>query len=353
MASIGLLIELVSSTALLYKYRFEQEDNSDFYGETSKLSTLNILQKAGARLGIFERRVTTLEYKKSVEPAPYLIADDYLGYRAPPGEYIQTYYRRKGPKSDWELLKLNVKINPDGSRWTGHSNQDSDSSIYILGDSQSFGHGVNNEQTFSYLLQQSMTDKQVKLFALGGYSMTHAYLNFDRIKNSIGPRDVIILGYLDQHDAWNVLSPEFFKTIHTGNNNTQNQGSPANQIRSRPKATLDEVGKITISYMPEGCLNNGNYCNGPEPSNEEMAIVTAALFNYVAKNTQAKVYILHLDGETTNPVFSNLDKNISLISALPEDFDYFIRDDVVGFDPHPGPYWHYGISRKLIEALGK
>ena len=48
-----------------------------------------------------------------------------------------------------------------------------------------------------------------------------------------------------------------------------------------------------------------------------------------------------------------LDGRIVRISALVSDFDYFISDDVVGFDPHPGPYWHYAISRKLIDVVAQ
>ena len=29
----------------------------------------------------------------------------------------------------------------------------------------------------------------------------------------------------------------------------------------------------------------------------------------------------------------------------------FIQDDIEGFDSHPGPYWHYAISRRLLEIL--
>jgi hypothetical protein len=46
-----------------------------------------------------------------------------------------------------------------------------------------------------------------------------------------------------------------------------------------------------------------------------------------------------------------LSGSVRRISALGEDFHYVSMDSVLGFDPHPGPYWHYAISRKLIETL--
>jgi hypothetical protein len=82
-----------------------------------------------------------------------------------------------------------------------------------------------------------------------------------------------------------------------------------------------------------------------------MSRITAALINGIAETSSAPVYLLHFDGSKKNPIFGRLSDTVRRISALEEDFGYVSRDDVLGFDPHPGPYWHYAISRKLIEAL--
>ena len=78
----------------------------------------------------------------------------------------------------------------------------------------------------------------------------------------------------------------------------------------------------------------------------------------MAINTDARVFVMHYDkyrieSDPRNPIFDLLDRKIVRISALVSDFDYFISDDVVGFDPHPGPYWHYAISKKLIGVLAQ
>jgi len=52
-----------------------------------------------------------------------------------------------------------------------------------------------------------------------------------------------------------------------------------------------------------------------------------------------------------NPLFARLDKRIEVISAVPSDFGYFVRD-IAGFDPlRPGPYWHYAIFRLLNDRI--
>ena len=100
-------------------------------------------------------------------------------------------------------------------------------------------------------------------------------------------------------------------------------------------------------------MMNDHYCNQTDPSKDEMARTTAALINEIAKTSSAPVYLLHFDGSKQNPVFGFLSGSVRRISALKEDFDHVIRDDALGFDAHPGPYWHYAISRKLIQTLGK
>src|SRR5262245_20192731 len=118
-----------------------------------------------------------------------------------------------------------------------------------------------------------------------------------------------------------------------------------------PKATIDDDGAIRISYIQQRCSENEEYCKRDDPPRSEMRRVTAALVNYIAENTKAKTFLLHFAWRKKNPVLNLLDDSVTIVSALPEDFDYFISDDVAGFDQHPGPYWHYAISRIILESL--
>ena len=82
-----------------------------------------------------------------------------------------------------------------------------------------------------------------------------------------------------------------------------------------------------------------------------MSRITAALINGIAETTSAPVYLMHFAGTKENPVLGLLSGSVRRISALPEDFDYVLKDSELNFDRHPGPYWHYAISRKLIETF--
>lgn len=354
-----LLFEVLSSLVLLYNYRFKQTDLTNFQGEVSYLSSINLIFKAGKEAGIFKARrkagifkqdeFLKAEYRKETQPDPFLIPDSILGYRALPGEYTHTYFRRLKFQHDWEALKIKVTINEDGTRWTGNAEQIDGSTVYIFGDSFIFGSGVNDEHTFAYLLQQGRPDLKVKLFALGGYSLTQAYLIFNTLKNSIKSDDIIILGYAKFYDERHVAAPSRVRKNYKRALNYD----PAllNRIIYIPKASLVGEDKLSFEYIQTNCLNNNSYCDEPDPSSLEMTQVTAAIINYIADNTAANVYLLHFEGDTEDSLFKLIRSSIKHVSALSNDFDYFIRDDIEGFDAHPGPYWHYAISRKLVEVI--
>jgi hypothetical protein len=238
----------------------------------------------------------------------------------------------------------------DGTRWTGEFDPNYKSSIYFFGDSFVHGDGVSDEQTFSTLLQQSRRDLRVRLFALGGWGLVQSYVNFNKIKFEIRPEDFIVIGYADFLDIRHVMAPSHLRAISKWH---EERGAGPAENLLLPAATVNAEGRIEISPVQQLCSINKAYCQRSDPSKSEMAKVSAALINYIAANTEARVFVLHYDGDPGNPIFDLLDNRIVRISALARDFDYFIRDDVAGFDPHPGPYWHYAISRKLIEVLAQ
>jgi hypothetical protein len=115
-----------------------------------------------------------------------------------------------------------------------------------------------------------------------------------------------------------------------------------------------------FAAIPEACLLkmavlklNPSYCDQADPDASEMTRVSAALPKSIADHTQTSVVLLHFDGDPKNPVLGMLSSRVTRLSALPKDFDAVIRDDILGFDSHPGPFWHYAISRKLIQHFAR
>lgn len=346
------VFELMSSLGFFYYYKYRYSFNEKYISEKeiSQLSSVNLLNAIKLKLFPHLSKSSPKRIEMKCNPRPFSLADSLLGYSAYPGEYTFTYRKRNfGTKGSLNLFKIKTTINKDSTRWTGDINNRRLPKIYIFGDSFVFGSGVNDEQTFSFLLQNYMQNYQVKLYALGGYSLSQAYLNFNNIKDSITSSDIIILGYADFYDVRHVVAPSRLREIRDvlKMRNIKNKLVDITQ----PKVTINKNNSIEVNYIDQDCTKNNGYCEKEDPSVQEMTNTTATLINYFADNTNAKIYLLHFDGDSQNPVLPLINNKIRQISALPQDFDYFIRDRVEDFDPHPGPYWHYAISRKLIEVL--
>jgi hypothetical protein len=343
--------ELLASEALLFGMRISKEENFSKH-ELSYSSAVNVIYKVGIKAGVFPDPYQ-FQVRLTWEPQPHRTVDPELGYRELPGKY-QVIYSRKVGSQPWERLRVQQTTNNDGTRWTGEFDPSYKSSVYIFGDSFVHGDGVSDEQTFSALLQQSRRDLRIRLFALSGWGLVQSYVNFNKIKSAIHPQDFIVIGYADFLDVRHVMAPSHLRATSKWH---EERGQSAEDLLL-PAATVNTEGRIEISPIQQACSINKSYCQRSDPTKSEMAKVSAALINYIAANTDARVFVLHYDGfrlpgDPRNPVLDLLDTKIVRISALAQDFDYFMTDDVAGFDGHPGPYWHYAISRKLIEALAE
>ena len=73
----------------------------------------------------------------------------------------------------------------------------------------------------------------------------------------------------------------------------------------------------------------------------------------IAAKTSAKVYVLHFFGPKDDPVLRQLPGNVELTAATPQDFTYVMRDDIMGFDDHGGPYWHYAMYSRVKQVVAR
>jgi hypothetical protein len=284
---------------------------------------------------------------REVEPMPFYVGDPDFGYRAAPGKFVATFHRRAPSGSGDQRLETNVTINEDGTRWTGSPSASARRSLIVFGESFMFGTGVSDEQTFGYLVQQARPDFHVRLFALGGYGLTQTLLNFERLRPTLTSSDVIVIGYADWYDPRNVVAPSWLRQIEAFNRHAR----LSTAAFDLPAASIAPDGTIRIARVHQRCELNNGYCDQPDPPGAALADVSAAIINYIAANTSARVYLLYFDGDGHNRALAHLNDRVVLVAARPADFGSFVRDDIAGFDGHPGPYWHYAMSRKLVRAL--
>jgi hypothetical protein len=337
LASI-VLWELLSSEILIYKYR------SSGVLTDGSISSVVIVIKALAKLGWIAPDLP--QYEIVSIPSPALHEDPIFGWSAYPGKYTQLFKRRRHAYDRWETLPVKVTINPDQSRWTGMPAQSQKPTIYIFGDSFVFGAGVNDEQTFAYHLQMARQNYNVKLFARGGYGLVQAYLNIQRLKSQISDRDIVIIGYADFYDVRSVVAPSRLRETERF---MRERNIPKSKLAKIPKAYIGSDNKLHVALVDQDCEIVRTYCDSDDPPLSQMRAVSLRLIHEIARATKAKTYLLYFKGSKDNPVVQK--SGVQVISALQEDFGYFIWDDIAGFDPHPGPYWHYAIAQKLISVI--
>jgi hypothetical protein len=337
------VLEIGASWLMLVYYRAEHV--RDFEMVDGSYSSLVNLARRATRLAVAPAPAVVEE----TDPSPFFRPDPLLGYSAAPGTYTHSWSRRNATTGQRETFATRVTINPDGTRFVG-SERPGKPTVHIFGDSWVFGTGVPDELTFAGRLYQALPDRNVRLSALGGWALGQAVLNFDRL-SGVGPQDIVILGYAGYYDVRHVVAPSRLREIATW---LDNIGQPIPPFRL-PKAVRDGGGgvggAVAFSYIDQRCAVLGDYCRQPDPPPSEMTAVTAALVNHIASRTRARVYLLHFAGAPDETLYRQLDPKVGVIHALRGDFGSVVQDDIMGFDGHPGPYWHYAISRKLLEAI--
>jgi len=281
-------------------------------------------------------------------PQDFFAEDAEQGYRAKPGRYVFRYTRRHGDAL--EHLDSVVTVNGDGTRFTGNAPAAPARRIHVLGDSFVFGDGVNDEQTFSFLLQSAFPRDAVHLHALGGYSWANALVTMDRIKDQIRPGDIVILGYAFYYKERHVAAPKRLRDIR----NWMARSFPDTELRPNDRlvrARLDSADHLVLDTIPMHCKFNPDYCTGAEPSADYTDKVSTELLRAIAAKSSAAIYLVHFFGPKDDPVLARLPANVELVPATPADFSYTMRDDIMGFDDHGGPYWHHAIYARVSQSI--
>lgn len=116
-------------------------------------------------------------------------ADPKIGYRL--SENINAFVRTPH-------FEFNVTTDDDGFRKTGEKKG---KTIAVFGDSFTFGQGVGDKHTFSYLLSEKLINKHVINAGVYGYRPSQAYRTYQRVNANKEVDTVIIqLCYNDMGD---------------------------------------------------------------------------------------------------------------------------------------------------------
>ena len=104
--------------------------------------------------------------------------------------YINKSYKVISDKNGARISEKNLRDNND------------DHKILIIGDSLSFGYGLNYEDTFGYLLEKKLNTK-IKNLSVPGYSTIQSY---KVLKDKINNEELVIYGFIEDHLRRNISS---------------------------------------------------------------------------------------------------------------------------------------------------
>jgi hypothetical protein len=331
-----LLIFFETLSTFIIHYRYKKFNTQ--FDELGILSTYFIFKKVSSK--IFNNKDN---YERVVaNPSPFLIFNEVQGYSNNPGTYTITFKRNIENKINSYVS--NVTINSDGSRYIGMPRVSPKANIYIYGDSFIFGWGLNDEQTFAYLLQQKFRDLNFHLIAAPGWSLSNALINIEENGKDIKKNDLIILGYGDYYKERHVASPSRMRAF--------GEPSPSMAVNVKHiKYSLNSSGELVREYIPVFCKFNISYCKSKDMTTNEIDEITKKIINSISNKTEATIVLLHFEGDNFDPVLKELDPRIKVILATDKSFTYKIRDNIMGLDDHPGPFWNYAIYTRMSDFI--
>lgn len=164
----------------------------------------------------FELALWVLQYRpyrqKAYEiqstPELCLISHPTLGFGLNPGAYSVTIN---------DGLSYTVTHGLDSLRVTSaKALPDSLPECWLLGCSYTYGMGVNDEETFAWLLQEAHPEFRVRNFGVPGFGTVQSYLQLKRLLASGETPTNVILNYADFHDERNVLAPRYRHALSVG-----------------------------------------------------------------------------------------------------------------------------------------
>lgn len=148
------------------------------------------------------------EFHITSSPSQCLIPHPYLGFALNPGSFEVQINQAKPYKVTHGSDSLRIShpsILPDSLE-----------KVFLLGCSYTYGMGVDDKDSFAYLLQTAFPTYHIKNFGVPGFGNVQSYLQLEaEIKKGNVPK-IVILNLVDFHLDRNVLTPDYRKNLQLG-----------------------------------------------------------------------------------------------------------------------------------------
>ena len=156
-----------------------------------------------------------------------------LGWKPKEGIYDFPPYTENGNYTKLTILK-------DGNRYSGNSAANVKGDIIFIGGSLGQGWGVNDEETFSYLLQKKLPNFKVKNYSVNGYGSFQSLLMLEEIFKKNKKVKLVIYSYMWHHQTRNYGNASWLQALSNFKSHTH---------VSLPYARLDKNNNL-IRYKP-------------------------------------------------------------------------------------------------------
>ena len=271
------------------------------------------------------------------------IPDPVLGWTPKEGKHKFKPWSKEGKETY-------LTINEDKSRFTGE-NDNNKKKIVFVGGSITQGWAVNDDETFSFLIQKKNNDYKIYNFGVGGYGGYQSLLMLEKVFKEKNKIKLVVYGLIPHHETRNVaagswmyllnfFSKRGFISLPYGSidkNNNLIKNEPIEYITFPLGKVSALVAKIEKRIMKVRSLFR-------EKKQTEISLAIIDEMNKLSLKNNSKFILLIFEefyDDRSNVYYSFLkDKNIPYIKCLlPKDPKYA----VIG-DGHPNKLSHSEIG---------
>jgi len=282
--------------------------------------------------------ILKLEWKTKWEK-PLYRGDSLLGYSLIPGVHHISQSREKS----FINIKRQFKIilDEDGYRTTSENVGKfiGMPGIWLYGCSQTFAWGLNNKDTFGWLLQEQINNFYVRNFGVPGYGNTHALLQLKQAVIKQKKAVIVVIVYNPFHLIRNIASPSRLREFHVLDESIRKK-------LMHPMAFVNTDGKLGVKLIPLKTVG------GLDPDYNYMLNVTMMVFkeiyNLCSKNNIIPVLAFQ-SGTKDDPVVKyGLKIGFKIVDMSLESIDKYL---LLPFDEHQNENAHKIYAEKLFSGL--
>ena len=250
--------------------------------------------------------------------------------------------------------------------------------VLVLGDSTTLGHGVGDNDTFSFLLEEKLSNtRRTEVINMGvsGFGTAEELIQLRNVGLQYAP-DLVILGYFP-NDPYNNAVSKLFKII--SGQLVQDQGAfvPALYVRDhlynipgwsflcQHSHVVNFLRNVASGFFQRRLgAQESMASTTPDQLTAEESELTAALINEVASETTrhgAKFILLNIpvvvNGHTIDnlprPRINGLDSFLYIDVSKEPYAGHSIKDLYYAKDSHPKPLAHQLIADYLADYINK